>query len=334
MRESNVVCFFIGMAGSGKTSLISRMSRDLNQKKSSHFIINLDPASLNNNYSPNIDIRDTIDYNKVMEEYDLGPNGAIVTSLNLFSTRITQIKNLIRNNRKKINYTLIDTPGQIEIFTWSASGSLITETFSSDFSVSLLYVLDIPRTLSPLTFITNILYSCSIIYKTKLSSFLILNKKDSTSIDFLREWIYDFEAFDFALTSSDNYSSSFGRSLALILESFNQKIASLGCSAKRTNGTNLIIKHLVKIQKEFRLVFQKKIEKKLLGNFFLNSNIYNNNSNYICQSLLQFPSKIQNIKKSSDNDQTIEKNQYYETLEMLVLFQKESDILHSKNFGI
>lgn len=42
-----------------------------------------------------IDIRDTVNYKKVMQVYNLGPNGAIVTSLNLFATKFNQVE-LIR----------------------------------------------------------------------------------------------------------------------------------------------------------------------------------------------------------------------------------------------
>jgi GTPase SAR1 family protein len=45
------------------------------------------------NYSS--DIRDTVNYKEVMKQYGLGPNGGIVTSLNLFSTRFDQVLNFI-----------------------------------------------------------------------------------------------------------------------------------------------------------------------------------------------------------------------------------------------
>ena len=37
------------------------------------------------------DIRDTVKYKEVMKQYQLGPNGGIVTSLNLFATRFDQV---------------------------------------------------------------------------------------------------------------------------------------------------------------------------------------------------------------------------------------------------
>ena len=38
-----------------------------------------------------VDIRDTINYKEVMRGNRLGPNGAIVTSLNLFSTKFDMV---------------------------------------------------------------------------------------------------------------------------------------------------------------------------------------------------------------------------------------------------
>ena len=40
----------------------------------------------------NIDIRDTVKYKDVMREYGLGPNGAIMTALNLFTTQFDQVQ--------------------------------------------------------------------------------------------------------------------------------------------------------------------------------------------------------------------------------------------------
>mmetsp|Transcript_42405 Transcript_42405/g.120262 ORF Transcript_42405/g.120262 Transcript_42405/m.120262 type:complete len:99 (-) Transcript_42405:834-1130(-) len=58
--------------------------------------------------------------------YHLGPNGAILTSLNLFSTKFDQVLSLLETRAPNLDYVVIDTPGQIEAFNWSASGSIIT----------------------------------------------------------------------------------------------------------------------------------------------------------------------------------------------------------------
>jgi len=38
-----------------------------------------------------VDLRETVDYKKVMQQYNLGPNGGIVTALNLFATIFDQV---------------------------------------------------------------------------------------------------------------------------------------------------------------------------------------------------------------------------------------------------
>ena len=83
-------------------------------------MINIDPAVSTLGYAPNVDIRDTIDYHRVMEEYKLGPNGGILTSLNLFTTKFDQVLQLVDKRAQELDYMVLDTPGQIEIFTWSA----------------------------------------------------------------------------------------------------------------------------------------------------------------------------------------------------------------------
>lgn len=103
--------------------------------------------------------------------FNLGPNGSIMTSLNLFATRFDQVLDFIDKRSSENEFVflfvilissvvLIDTPGQIEVFTWSASGSIITESLSSSLPTVLLYVVDTPRSSQPITFMSNMLYAC------------------------------------------------------------------------------------------------------------------------------------------------------------------------------
>jgi len=152
------VILLIGMAGSGKTTFMQQLNAYIRQFKTSSYLINLDPATLHVTYNANIDIRDTINYIDVMKQYNLGPNGSILTSLNLFVTKFEQVICLCENQRDPIpRYIFVDTPGQIEIFTWSASGSLITESLASTFPTVVAFVLDTPRCQNPKNFISNML---------------------------------------------------------------------------------------------------------------------------------------------------------------------------------
>lgn len=234
-----MVLLVVGMAGSGKTSLMRRLNSYLLEKGKKPYLVNLDPAVSSLGYEPNIDIRDTVEYKEVMRKYQLGPNGAIVTSLNLFATKFDQALGFIekRADEGVIDYVLVDTPGQIEVFTWSASGDIITQTLASSFPTALVYVVDTARTTSPSTFMSNMLYACSILYKAKLPFLLAFNKVDVVSWEFAREWMSDFEAFQTALDGAEDcYMTSLIRSMSLALEDFYHDIAAVGVSAFTGKG--------------------------------------------------------------------------------------------------
>ncbi len=63
-----VVCIVIGMAGSGKTTLMQRLNMHTSEHNIPSYIINLDPGVTKLPYTPNIDIRDTVNYKEVMKQ--------------------------------------------------------------------------------------------------------------------------------------------------------------------------------------------------------------------------------------------------------------------------
>ena len=106
------------MAGSGKTTFMQRINAHLHGQKEPPYVINLDPAVLNVPFESNIDIRDSVNYREVMKQYNLGPNGGILTSLNLFATKVDQILTLLEKrtipepenpSKKVIKNILVDT---------------------------------------------------------------------------------------------------------------------------------------------------------------------------------------------------------------------------------
>lgn len=250
MTLSTIIC--IGMAGSGKTTFMQRLNSHFrSSKKEIPYVINLDPAVLRVPYGCNIDIRDSIKYNKVMETYGLGPNGAIVTSLNLFSTKIDQVIKLVETKNDKYEHVIIDTPGQIECFVWSASGAIITESFASTFPTVIAYIIDTPRNTNPTTFMSNMLYACSILYKTKLPMIIVFNKTDVKKEDFAREWMTDFEAFQTAImndqdsnenSNGSGYMNSLINSMSLMLEEFYCQLDVVGVSSYTGDGFDSFLK--------------------------------------------------------------------------------------------
>jgi GTPase SAR1 family protein len=224
------------MAGSGKTTLMQRINSHVHTEKIPSYIVNLDPGASELPYGANIDIRDTVKYKEVMKQYGLGPNGGVLTSLNLFATRFDQVMELVEKRASTLENVFVDTPGQIEVFTWSASGTIITEALAMSFPTVLLYVVDTPSSTNPATFMSNMLYACSMLYKTKLPIVVVFNKTDIVSHEFAIEWMEDVDKLDEALNSENNYMSSFTRSLGYVLNEFYQNLRTVGVSAMSGAG--------------------------------------------------------------------------------------------------
>ena len=57
------------------------------------------------------------------------------------------------------NLFLVDIPGQIEVFTWSASSMILVEALSLIMPVTIFYLIDSVRCKNPNTYLSNILFA-------------------------------------------------------------------------------------------------------------------------------------------------------------------------------
>ncbi|KAI9247596.1 hypothetical protein EDC94DRAFT_625885 [Helicostylum pulchrum] len=260
-KKQPPVILCIGMAGSGKTTFMQRINAHLHEKKTPPYVLNLDPAVTSLPFTANIDIRDTVNYKEVMKQYNLGPNGGILTSLNLFTTKFDQVLNLVAKRSEDVSHVLVDTPGQIEIFTWSASGAIITDTLAATYPTMIAYIIDTPRTTSPATFMSNMLYACSILYKTKLPFILVFNKTDVVSHDFAVEWMTDFEKFQMALSQDTTYMSSLMSSMSLVLDEFYNHLKVVGVSAVTGAGIDEFFQAVDEAAEEYEVEYKPEIER-------------------------------------------------------------------------
>ncbi|KRZ93256.1 Protein CLEC16A [Trichinella sp. T8] len=240
----------LGMAGSGKSTLVQRICAYLSATKTSLYPVNLDPAVHYVSYPTAVDIRESVNYKEIMQKYELGPNGGIMTAMNIFATTFGKVIDFLENSSINYKYAVFDTPGQIEVFTWSASGAIISQALASSFPTVIVYVMDVARSSSPITFTSNMLYACSIMYKTQLPMVVAMNKTDIISANFALDWINDFECFLEALDSETSFAGDLTRRLALGLEEFYKTLKCTGVSAISGEG----------MKRFFELIDQARLE--------------------------------------------------------------------------
>lgn len=261
-EAKNPTCVIIlGMAGSGKSSLCSKLVGYLHGKNTPPYVINCDPACMNTDYLCNVDIRDTVHYKNVMQKYGLGPNGSIITSLNLFVTNFDQVLTLIDKRKDKHKYVLFDTPGQVEVFTWSASGTIITEALAQKFPTVILFVIDTVRSQNPTTFMSNMLYACSIVYKYKIPMIVALNKSDVIDPTFAIEWMQDSEVFEAAINKDPTYMACLNQSLTSALDIFYQDLPVVSISSKTGNGFDKLIEAIHTAAKDYEENYRPEVER-------------------------------------------------------------------------
>ncbi|KAI5161343.1 GPN-loop GTPase [Nematocida ausubeli] len=226
---ANTVLIVLGMAGSGKSTFCHRLhswlsgsnpkinsKTGLNDKVCG---INLDPAVNEVKMPVHYDIRNTIDIDELMQKKQLGPNGAILTALNLFAAHIDVLISQIEELQPE--YTIIDTPGQIEMFTTSVSGQIITQCLSGTkgVQVKMVYVVDGEKAQHPQCFISNMLFATSIHYRFKEQLLVAVNKSDVEGAEKIKKWAGDFESFSEALPE-EGINTPLTQSIALWMEEF------------------------------------------------------------------------------------------------------------------
>ena len=199
--------YITGTAGSGKSLLTSNLLQWYIDHDNSPITLNLDPAVTELPYLPDVDIRNHIDINNIIETYGLGPNGAIIMSHDLIGTKIQDIQ--LEVDELNPDYILIDTPGQIELFAYRSSGNYFISNFQADSKTSI-FIMDGVLVSSPINFVSLSLLSASINLRLKTSQINVLSKRYLIidNLENILEWAHSDTALLEALDKENNQEFS------------------------------------------------------------------------------------------------------------------------------
>jgi GTPase SAR1 family protein len=194
-----VIVFVIGTAGSGKSLLTASFNEWLKVGKQKAATVNLDPGVLNLPYTPDIDIRDYVDINSIMDEYNLGPNGALVLAADLIAEEAERLGGEIEDLQSDV--VIVDTPGQMELFAFRASGPYIANELTKE-QKAIIYLFDAVFSFNPLNYVSNMFLSAAVYNRFFFPQLHVLSKCDllpPEEANRIVEWSADPEALEIVI---------------------------------------------------------------------------------------------------------------------------------------
>ena len=189
--KQDIFVYFIGTAGSGKSTLTALMQQWCNDRGLDAIIVNLDPGAENLPYESDVDIRDWISLREVMETNKLGPNGAQIACADMIALNTQDVKESI--NSFKADYILLDTPGQLELFVFREAGKYTVKFLSPEKSV-ICYLLDPMLAKTASGFVSQLLLAITTNLRMNQPQINILSKVDLLSKkerDLIHRWSQD-----------------------------------------------------------------------------------------------------------------------------------------------
>ncbi len=239
----------VGTAGSGKSTLTASLEKWLTESDLSVAVVNLDPGVEDLPYTSDVDIREYVDYAEVINKYGLGPNGALVASLDMAVSYANEIREEILST--EANYVLIDCPGQMELFAYRNSGPLMISSIKGQNPVLSLYLLDSNIARTPAGYLASMLLGLSISIRFGLPQLNVLSKQDILLENQVQEivgWSEDSYLLEESLdTSEGGLLREYSGSILRMLDDLGGAATVIPVSAKQMSGMEILYGEMQRI---------------------------------------------------------------------------------------
>lgn len=199
----------LGPPGAGKTTYCCEMNKLLQKIGRKTKIVNLDPANDVMPYKPDIDIRQLIVLEDVMEEKGLGPNGALVYCIEFLSKNIVWLLKQIKGDHA--TSFIFDMPGQVELYSHHDSLHNIFGKLESECKIQLcvVHLIDSHHCSDAGKFIAALILSLNAMLKIGLPHINVLSKTDllkkhSDKLQFNLDYYTEVLDLNYLLDSLDN----------------------------------------------------------------------------------------------------------------------------------
>ncbi|XP_049866180.1 GPN-loop GTPase 2 [Pectinophora gossypiella] len=168
----------LGPPGAGKTTYCSKMTELLKKLGRNVIVVNLDPANDMMSYKPDIDVRDLVALEDVMDEYKLGPNGALLYCMEYLEKNIDWLLDQLKGDNSTI--FIFDLPGQVELYCHHESLANIFSKLTNEgnFQLCVVHLVDSHHCSDAGKFIAALMLSLSAMLKIGLPHINLLTKVD------------------------------------------------------------------------------------------------------------------------------------------------------------
>nr|ASF90269.1 hypothetical protein SPAR03058 [Bartheletia paradoxa] len=168
----------IGPPGSGKSTYCFGMHQFLTALDRPISIINLDPANDSLPYPCAVNISSLITLQDVMDEFGLGPNGAMLYCMEYLERNLDWLEERI-DELGRDAYVVFDVAGQVELSTNHMSLKRIVERLGKrDFRLAAVHLTDAHYVTDPSKYISVLLLSLRTMLQLELPHVNVLSKVD------------------------------------------------------------------------------------------------------------------------------------------------------------